>query len=132
MSEYALLEHSRDVVGRALARSAVDAVLGSDLHLHQAEGFALVANVAEDAAGLLHHHGQYELTEQDLSIGRSLKSCSGVTHGSIPAEIATDEMAEMMLLTVPRSLPRLIAGLLMARSSSQDSHANGKRVPLKQ
>lgn len=56
MTEDALLEHARDVVCRARARSAVDVGFGCDLDLHQAEGFAFVARVAEGAAGLLHYH----------------------------------------------------------------------------
>lgn len=40
-------------------------------------------------------------------------------------------MAEIMIGTVWGLLPRLSAGWLMAKSSSQDSHADGKLVPLK-
>lgn len=71
------------------------------------------------------------------SLNKSLAFCSKIefcckdTHGSIPADIETDWMAEMISRTVSGLLPRLSAGLLMARSSSQDSHSNGKLVPLK-
>ena len=56
VSEDALLEHARDIVCRARARSAVDGGFGCELDLHQADGFALVAPVAEGATGLLHYH----------------------------------------------------------------------------
>lgn len=56
VTEDALLEHAGDIVCGAFARSAVDGGFGCELDLHQTEGFALVANVTEDAAGLLHYH----------------------------------------------------------------------------
>ena len=68
VTQDALSEHARDIFCRAGAWVALDGRFRRELDLHQADRFALVADVAEVAAGFLHDLREDEFPEQDISL----------------------------------------------------------------
>ena len=63
-----LFQHSLDIVGSA-GTGAADGGLADNLHLHQADRFALVAYVANLPAGFLHYLREDDLAGTGFSLG---------------------------------------------------------------